>query len=115
SFVLIRTYYILMAKYSVQLILFFALLWGAHPKIYAQPGFRSNEVKKEWWHIERIKPYTLDPKAKKMSFITVKGNSFVDDQGKVVVFKGVSISDPDKLVKDGRWSKSHFEEIKRWG
>ena len=82
----------------------------------AQPGLKSNEVKKEWWHINRIKPYSASkPNSKKLSLISVKGNSFIDEKGKVIVFKGVSISDPDKLVKDGRWNKEHFEEIKKWG
>ncbi len=92
------------------LFVFFLPLYSS-----AQPGLKSNEVKREWWHIEELKPYKADPKSKKMSFIRVKGNSFVDESGKSIVFKGLSISDPDKLVKDGRWNKRHFEEIKRWG
>jgi len=50
-----------------------------------------------------------------MSFIHVKGNSFVNDNGDTVVFHGVNISDPDKLVKNGIWGKRHFEIIKEWG
>lgn len=80
-----------------------------------QPGLRSNEIKQDWWHINTIKPFKLDSTIKRMPFIKVKGNSFVDENGKTIVFKGLSISDPDKLVKDGRWSKKHFEVIESWG
>lgn len=80
-----------------------------------QPGLRSNEIKHDWWHINHIKPFLQDPSIKKLSTIKVKGNSFVDESGKTIVFKGLSISDPDKIVKDGRWSKKHFEVIKSWG
>ncbi|WP_207532763.1 glycoside hydrolase family 5 protein [Desertivirga arenae] len=81
----------------------------------AQPGLQSNAVKKDWWHIDVLHPYKLPQGIKKMSYIKVKGNTFVDESGKIIVFKGLSISDPDKLVKDGHWNKKHFEVIKSWG
>ncbi len=83
--------------------------------VAAQPGLQSNAIKKDWWHIDAIQPYKLPAKASKMSYIKVKGNSFIDEQGKTIVFKGLSISDPDKLVKDGHWNKKQFEVIKSWG
>lgn len=95
------------------LLLLFAITTTV--SVNGQPGLRSNEIKKEWWHINKIKPYSADLKSKKLSAIKVKGNSFVDESGKVIVFKGVSISDPDKLIKDGHWNKKHFEEIRSWG
>ncbi|MFY0685711.1 MAG: cellulase family glycosylhydrolase [Cyclobacteriaceae bacterium] len=49
-----------------------------------------------------------------LSRIGVKGNQFVDEQGKTVVFRGLNISDPDKLEKQGQWSKRYFEELKVW-
>jgi endoglucanase len=47
--------------------------------------------------------------------LRVQGNQFVDAAGKPVVFRGVAISDPDKLEKAGRWNKKIFEETKAWG
>jgi hypothetical protein len=47
--------------------------------------------------------------------IRVQGNQFVDAAGKPVVFRGVALSDPDKLQKDGQWSRRTFEEVKAWG
>lgn len=46
--------------------------------------------------------------------VTVEGNKFVAD-GKVIVFKGLDASDPDKLAKDGHWNKEYFEAVKSWG
>lgn len=104
-----------MVKIRLNLIIF-VFLFAAGGSAYAQPGLRSNEVKKEWWHIERIRPFiTQFPGAKKLNRIRVEGKSFVDEAGNPVVFKGLSISDPDKLVKDGRWGRKHFEVIRNWG
>lgn len=47
--------------------------------------------------------------------ISVKGNEFVDESGKVFVFRGLNISDPDNLERSGHWTKAHFEEVKAWG
>ena len=37
-------------------------------------------------------------------FIAVKGNKFVDERGTQVLFKGLAIADPHKILKDGRWN-----------
>ncbi len=50
-----------------------------------------------------------------MDRIVVKGNSFVNQKGETVVFRGVSSSDPDKLKSDGLWKKKYFKELKDWG
>ncbi|MEW2920584.1 cellulase family glycosylhydrolase [Muricauda sp. ANG21] len=47
--------------------------------------------------------------------ISVKGNSFVNQKGDTLVFRGMSTSDPDKLELDGLWNKNYFNEIKDWG
>jgi len=47
--------------------------------------------------------------------IKVKGNSFVDQKGDTIVFRGLSSSDPDKLENDGMWNERYFKEIKDWG
>lgn len=49
-----------------------------------------------------------------LPFITVDGNRFVDEDGKEFRFRGVSSSDPDKLEKQGKWSKEYFEAIKSY-
>ena len=50
-----------------------------------------------------------------LELVTVKGNSFVNESGDTVIFRGFSSSDPDKLEKQGYWTQSYFEEMKSWG
>ncbi len=56
-----------------------------------------------------------NPKAKTLPLIRVEGNKFVDPAGKSVLFRGVSISDPDKVERQGHWNKNHFEKVKEAG
>lgn len=69
----------------------------------------------QWWNDRPVggRPYTAN--AKKMALISVKGNHFVDPQGKTVLFRGLSISDPDKLEGQGHWNKEHFAKVKEMG
>lgn len=50
-----------------------------------------------------------------LSQVTVKGNKFVTADGKIIVFRGLDTSDPDKLARNGHWDKRYFEEMKKWG
>jgi endoglucanase len=75
--------------------------------------FRTD--RSDWWNEPETPGYRLKATAQDMQFIRVEGNRFVNESGETVVFKGLSISDPDKIEKDGRWSKAHFEVIKSWG
>lgn len=50
-----------------------------------------------------------------MDWISVEGNSFVNEAGETVVFKGVNIRDPHNLEEDGHWTKAHFQEAQNWG
>jgi aryl-phospho-beta-D-glucosidase BglC (GH1 family) len=68
-----------------------------------------------WWRdpAPGQRPFTTD--AKKLPLISVKGNKFVDPDGKTVIFRGLAISDPDKLEMQGHWSKEHFVKVKEMG
>jgi hypothetical protein len=46
--------------------------------------------------------------------VTVLGNKFMVD-GKPIVFRGLDASDPDKLERDGHWTREYFEAVKSWG
>jgi endoglucanase len=56
-----------------------------------------------------------NPKAKTLSLISVNGNRLVNQKGEKILFKGLSISDPDKIERQGHWNKAHFEKIKEMG
>lgn len=49
-----------------------------------------------------------------LSFISVKGNSFVNEKGDTIIFRGVSTSDPNKLEKAGKWNKELLSVLKDW-
>jgi aryl-phospho-beta-D-glucosidase BglC (GH1 family) len=52
---------------------------------------------------------------KKMPLISVKGNKFVEPNGATVLFRGLAISDPDKLEMQGHWNREHFVKVKEMG
>jgi len=60
-------------------------------------------------------PPSRDANKKAMPLIRVEGNKFVDADNKTVLFRGLSISDPDLLVRQGHWGKKHFEKVKEMG
>lgn len=49
------------------------------------------------------------------SWVKVQGNKFIDPQGKEIVFRGLSFSDPVKLVGDGQWNERYFAAAAEWG
>lgn len=49
-----------------------------------------------------------------LPLIRVQGNQFVDEDGKEFIFRGVSLSDPDRLQKAGHWNKAYFQAAKDW-
>ena len=51
----------------------------------------------------------------KLSRIIVDGNKFVTEDRTPIIFRGLNVSDPDKLEKEGKWNERHFKEIKHWG
>ena len=50
-----------------------------------------------------------------LPLIRVEGNRFIDPDGKTMVFKGYSSSDPEKLFREGKWEKPYFQELRKWG
>ena len=81
------------------------------PNIQAQSD-QEGKISDEWWaagHWQRPKP---NPQAKLLPLIQVKGNKFVNSKGDSILFRGLSISDPDKLESQGYWNKKHFKKVK---
>jgi len=68
-----------------------------------------------WWNEKGAgtNRYTTD--AQKLPLISVKGNKFVDPQGNTILFRGLSISDPDKLASQGHWNREHFVRVQEMG
>lgn len=53
--------------------------------------------------------------ANELSRVSVRGNKFVTSDGKVILFRGLDTSDPEKLTRNGHWNKAYFETMKSWG
>ena len=81
----------------------------------AQPSATGTNDYHQWWNDRPYgRPYAGD-QAKKLPLIRVQGNKFVDPEGNTVLFRGVSIGDPDKLEHQGHWDRTHFEKVKEMG
>ncbi len=69
----------------------------------------------EWWNDRNVGRPLNSPYAKKLPLIEVKGNKFVNSTGDTILFRGLSISDPDKVEHQGHWNKEHFVKVKEMG
>ncbi|MDR0429504.1 MAG: glycoside hydrolase family 5 protein [Tannerellaceae bacterium] len=68
------------------------------------------------WYVDAPWAFPVEnPQAKVMPLISVKGNQFVTPDGKPILFRGIAISDPDKVEQQGHWNKAHFEQVKKMG
>jgi endoglucanase len=75
----------------------------------------SGQEAKPWYQNGPWHPPVANPKAKLLPLVKVKVNKFVSSKGDTILFRGLSISDPDKIERQGHWNKSHFEKIKEMG
>jgi endoglucanase len=71
--------------------------------------------RQDWWNVPYPAPFDASKLPQTLSPLHVEGNRFVDASGRPVVLEGVNIADPDKLAKQGKWSKTHFQAVKDWG
>jgi aryl-phospho-beta-D-glucosidase BglC (GH1 family) len=69
----------------------------------------------EWWG-ESFPGGPLKSKdAKQLPQIRVSGNKFVTEKNDTILFRGLSIADPDKIEHQGQWNKDLFVRIKKLG
>ncbi|HVT73617.1 MAG TPA: glycoside hydrolase family 5 protein [Lacunisphaera sp.] len=68
-----------------------------------------------WWQGRRWHRPEPNPKAALLPRVAVKGNRFVDAAGTPLLFRGVSVADPDKLAGQGRWNRELFVAVKDLG
>jgi aryl-phospho-beta-D-glucosidase BglC (GH1 family) len=68
-----------------------------------------------WWQDRPWRRPEPNPKAKLLPLIAVRGNRFVNPAGEPVLFRGVSVADPDKLAGQGRWNRELFAAVKDLG
>jgi endoglucanase len=101
-------------KYLIRLLIFSLTVLSFIPNLYAK---QKKEIKEGdyWWNQPPREKPPENPNKKDLPLISVRGNEFVNSEGKVVIFRGLAISDPDKLERQGYWNKRHFEEVKKMG
>jgi endoglucanase len=88
------------------------LCWST--AVYAQATTQP-QTARPWWNGGFVARPPNNPDAKKLPLIRVVGNHFVDPSGQPILFRGISISDPDKIDGQGHWNQSHFQHIKDFG
>ena len=93
--------------YAISVAIFFGLVAVAQAPSPEQTG--------AWWRAQApgTMPFRLN--AKKLPLISVKGNKFVDPDGNPILFRGLSISDPDKLASQGHRNKEYFIKVQEMG
>lgn len=88
------------------------MLWAGETTIMAQTSEKGYH---EWWKGGYWSRPRNNPQAKLLPLIRVQGNKFVNEGGDTLLFRGLAISDPDKIDHQGHWNKAHFEHVKEMG
>jgi endoglucanase len=75
----------------------------------------STQQVRGWWNQgpKVDLPKSVDPKA--LPLISVRGNTFVSAAGDTILFRGVAVADPQKLLNDGHWNKELFTAVRQMG
>ncbi|HEX7572550.1 MAG TPA: cellulase family glycosylhydrolase, partial [Bacteroidota bacterium] len=81
----------------------------------AQAGKTRQKKIHLWWDERHPGEPLGSPLARKLPLISVRGNRFVDPDGNTVLFRGLSIADPDKIEGQGHWSRKLFSRVKEMG
>jgi endoglucanase len=84
------------------------------------PAIHAQQKEKEksfhaWWNDENVGRWINNPNARKLPLIKVNGTRFVNTNGDTLLFRGLAISDPDKIEHQGHWGKNHFAKVKEMG
>ena len=101
-------------KYLIRLLMIVFIFLSVISDLYAEQK-KEIKVGDYWWNQPPKEKPAENPDKKKLPLIGVKGNEFVNPKGKTVIFRGLAVSDPDKLERQGYWNEKHFEEIKKMG
>ena len=72
------------------------------------------KVSTAWWKGNYHWP-KKNPKARTLPLIRVVGNKFVDANNDTLLFRGLSIADPDKIDQEGQWKPELFNQLKEMG
>jgi endoglucanase len=77
--------------------------------------FTRGQEERPWFQGDPWQRPMANPQAKTLLLISVEGNRFVNPEGQPMLFRGLAISDPDKIERQGHWGRQHFEKVKEMG
>ena len=83
--------------------------------IVISSGLVQAQETKAWWESGHWKWPVENPQAKQMSLVEVDGNHFINQKGDTLFFRGLAVSDPDKVEAQGYWNINHFRHVKEMG
>ncbi len=98
----------------ISLLVAFLTAFVVLPAIHAQQKEKEQSFH-AWWNDENVGRWINNPNARKLPLVKVKGTRFVDANGDTLLFRGLAISDPDKIEHQGHWGKNHFAKVKEMG
>jgi endoglucanase len=101
-------------KYFIRLSVFILSVLFFVSDVYAKQN-KEIKVGDYWWNQPPKEKVPENTHKKDLPLISVKGNEFVNPEGKEVMFRGLATSDSDKLERQGYWNRKYFEEIKKMG
>jgi endoglucanase len=94
---------------------FLTILFVLQGSVAQEKNAPDRTITREWWYARHPGSPLNSPNAKQLPRIAVRGNAFVDPQGKILLLRGLSISDPDKIDYQGHWARAHFEKVRGTG
>ena len=98
----------------ISLLVTFLTAFVVLPAIHAQQKEKEKTFH-AWWNDENAGRWINNPNARKLPLVEVKGTRFVNTNGDTLLFRGLAISDPDKIEHQGHWGKNHFAKVKEMG
>ena len=103
---------------SLAIVIGLALSCFVNSRAQTQPPASTNDYHR-WWNDQNPgsgrRGGRGNAQTPRLPLIRVQGNKFVDPDGKTILFRGVSIADPDKIEHQGHWNKDHFQKVKDLG
>jgi endoglucanase len=103
-------------RISIVALMFIVFVVEVLPLDHHQQAFaQTTPTQYHWWNQPWTPPPPEDPSAKTLPLIRVNGTRFVNANGDTIAFRGIAISDPDKLEAQGHWTKAHFAKVKEMG
>ena len=98
---------IIKSNYSHYFLILLFFVYNLH---FAKAQDTPKKVYRAWWNEAYPPPPVKNPKAEILPLIHVYKNRFVNAKGDTLLFRGLSISDPDKIEHQGHWNRNHFEK-----